>query len=155
MTAFHVLTLDTRRQRARPPRRNDQTAAFARHALCPRPKTGRFVPMRPDIALVIGDAAPDECKALAQICETADLLVVDDQPWLLVPATHRLLDTLASFGASLEDREPDLEDEEEVDDDRDSDNPADQGGIDFDDEPSHVCALDFAADREEGEVRHG
>ena len=67
-------------------------------------------PALPDYELdhLIGKLAPSERKALAQICETANLLTVDEEPWLLVPADPRLLDTLAVFGAEAEDRENDL-----------------------------------------------
>ena len=71
-------------------------------------------PLGPDH--LIGKLAPPERKALAQICETADLLTVEQGAWLLVPADARLLDTLAVFGAEAEDREMDLEDEPQADD---------------------------------------
>ena len=101
-----------------------------RAMLIPKPsRRPRFIPALPDYELdhLIGKLAPPERKALAQICETADLLTVDERPWLLVPADPKLLDTLAVFGAEAEDRENDLENER---DDRDNDN-----------------ALDFAMDR--------
>ncbi len=85
-----------------------------REMLIPRPsRRRRFIPALPDYELdhLIGKLAPPERMALAQICETADLLMGDDRPWLLVPADPRLLDTLANFGAEVEDRENDLEDE--------------------------------------------
>ncbi len=83
-----------------------------------RSRRRRFFPALPDWELnhVVGDLAPRERKALAHICETADLLTVDEEPWLLVPADPRLLDTLAVFGAEAEDREMDLEDEPQADD---------------------------------------
>ena len=58
-----------------------------------------LIPALPDWELshVIGDPTPRERKALAQICETADVLTVDETPWLLVPADPRLLDTLADW----------------------------------------------------------
>ena len=85
-----------------------------RAMLIPKPsRRRRFIPALPDFDLRywIGKLAPPERKALIQICETADLLTVDETPWLLVPADPRLLDTLAVFGAEAEDRENDLEDE--------------------------------------------
>ena len=100
-----------------------------RAMLIPKPsRRRRFIPALPDYELdhLIGKLAPPERKALAQICETADLLTVDERPWLLVPADPKLLDTLlAVFGA--EDREMDLEDDREKgeEDDRDSDNALD------------------------------
>ena len=90
-----------------------------RAMLIPKPsRRRRFIPALPDFDLrhLIGKLAPPERKALAQICETADLLTVDERPWLLVPADPRLLDTLAVFGAEAEDRENDLEDEPQRDD---------------------------------------
>ncbi len=68
-----------------------------------------------ELAFAIGKLAPPERKALAQIVETADVLLVGDRSWLLVPADPRLLDTLAAFGAEAEDREPFMDDEVETD----------------------------------------
>ena len=90
-----------------------------RAMLIPKPsRRRRFIPALPDFDLryCIGKLAPPERKALAQICETADLLTVDETPWLLVPADPRLLNTLAVFGAEAKDRENDLEDEPQADD---------------------------------------
>ncbi len=39
---------------------------------------------------------------MAAIAESADLLTVEDQSWLLVPAPAWLLDTLATFVAEAE-----------------------------------------------------
>ena len=65
------------------------------------------------------DLGPAERKALRMICETADLVIVDDQLHLIVPALDGLMDTLAAFEAEAEDRENDLEDEpQDVDDDQ-------------------------------------
>jgi len=50
------------------------------------------------------------------ICETADLVIVDDRLHLIVPALDGLMDTLAAFEAEGEDRENDLEDEPQPDD---------------------------------------
>ncbi len=47
--------------------------------------------------------------------------MVEDEPWLLVPADASLIDALAAFGAEAEDRELCLEDEEETDDDTNND----------------------------------
>ena len=73
--------------------------------------TARLIPALSDheLAFAVGALAPPERKALAAIAESADLLTVEDQSWLLVPAPAWLLDTLAAFGA--EDRENCLEDE--------------------------------------------
>ena len=79
--------------------------------------TARLIPALSDheLAFAVGALAPPERKALAAIAESADLLTVEDQSWLLVPAPAWLLDTLAAFGAEAEDREPGLDDEPETD----------------------------------------
>lgn len=90
-----------------------------RAMLIPKPsRRRRYIPALPDFDLshVIGKLAPSERKAMARICDTADLLMVEDKLWLLVPADTRLIDTLAAFGAEAEDRENDLEDEPQADD---------------------------------------
>ena len=100
------------------------TCASRRHMLIPKRARARpFVPVLPeaDLAFAIGKLAPPERKALAQIVETADVLMVDGKPWLLLQADTRLLDTLAAFGAEAEDREPFMEDEIESDDDTTND----------------------------------
>src|SRR5260221_6784676 len=79
----------------------------------PRDRT-RFVPVIPEdagLAHLLGDLAPAERKTLAEIVESADVLMVDGKPWLLVKATAGLLDRLAAFQAGGEDLEPDLHDE--------------------------------------------
>ena len=63
------------------------------------------------LAHMLGDLAPDERKAMAEIADTADVLVVEGRAWLLVPASPWLIDVLAALGAEAEDREPGLEDE--------------------------------------------
>ena len=67
----------------------------------------------------VGAAVMSERRALAQIVETADVLNVDGAVFLLVPALPELIDTLAAFGAEDEDREP----EDEADDDMEDDRP--------------------------------
>ena len=67
------------------------------------------------LALMLGGLAPPERRAMTTIAESADLLTVEDESWLLVPAPAWLLHTLAVFGAECEDREPFLEDEPETD----------------------------------------
>ena len=90
-----------------------------RHMLIPEGAFRPFVPVLPEaeLAFAIGKLAPPERKALAQIVETADVPLVENRSWLLVPADARLLDTLAAFGAEAEDRELCMEDEVETDDD--------------------------------------
>ncbi len=80
----------------------------------------------------ISEVAPPERKALAQIVETADVLLVGDRSWLLVPADARLLDTLAAFGAEAEDCEPFMEDEIETDDDTNNDRELDDADLEPD-----------------------
>ena len=63
----------------------------------------------------VGLLAPPERRAMAAITESADVLNLEDESWLLVPAPAWLLDTLAVFGAESEDREPSFEDEAETD----------------------------------------
>ena len=75
----------------------------------------RFIPALAyhELAFALGALAPPERKAMAEIAYTADLLIVEDKSWLLVPASPWLIDTLAAFGA--EDREPYLEGEPDHD----------------------------------------
>ena len=90
-----------------------------------------FIPSLPegDLAFIIGHAAPDDRKALAQIVETSDMIRLDDgREFLLTPATPALVDRLAAFNAEAEDREWQEEDDVEVDNDSDSDNAWD--GVD-------------------------
>ena len=68
-----------------------------------------------NLARVIGRLTLPGRRALAQIAETKDLLIVEGRPWLRIQATDRLVDALAAFGAELEDLEStDLEDGEEA-----------------------------------------
>ncbi len=90
---------------------------------------------------LLAPLVPAERKAMAEIAESAEILDVDGETWLLVPVTSQeTLDTLAAFAAEGEDCQNDLEDEEEQDDDRDSDNAVnsnwdDDRESDVDDEP--------------------
>ncbi len=86
------------------------------HMLCPKPRDrSQSMPPLPEEALawLIGRAIPSERKALAQIVETADLVMIDGEPWLVIPALGQLLDRLAAFQAEAEDREPDVDTEGE------------------------------------------
>ncbi|MGE3230255.1 MAG: hypothetical protein AB7J30_12555 [Hyphomicrobium sp.] len=114
---------------------------FQKYARCPKPRVFERIPAvaSEKLAFLIGRMAPKEKRALAQIAATADLLIVEDRTWLLVPADRRLIDSLATFGAELEDLEPtDLEDGEEVDNDQNNDNPADVLALGDELEPNHV-----------------
>lgn len=73
-----------------------------------------FIPALPrdDLAFTIGELAHRERQALSEIVETADLITVDDQTFLLARVGRGTLDVLAAFGAEAEDRENDLEDED-------------------------------------------
>ena len=105
-----------------------------RHMLIPKGAFRPFIPVLPeaDLAFAIGRLAPPERKALAQIVETADVLMVENRSWLLVPADARLLDALAAFGAEAEDREPFMEDEVESDDDTTNDLELDDVDLEYD-----------------------
>ena len=89
--------------------------------LIPKPTRQRRKPFLPalgdvGLAFMLGGLAPPERRAMATIAESADLLTIEKQSWLLVPAPAWLLDTLARFGAECEDRElVCLEDEAETD----------------------------------------
>ena len=63
-----------------------------------------------------GNLGPAERRALRMIYETADLVLVNDEPYLIVAALDDLIDTPAAFEAEGEDRENDFEDEPQPDD---------------------------------------
>ncbi len=100
-----------------------ETSDYRRAALRPkRPWRKRHtaaMPALPDYFLrcFAAKLAPAEHKALAEICENADLIIVDGKQFLLAPVSDRTMDALAAFGAAAEDRENDLCDEFEEDDD--------------------------------------
>ena len=95
-------------------------APSRRHMLIPKGKhREKPFPAVPEHCLpwLAGRLAPIERKALQLICETADLVVVDEgHGYLIVPVTGILIDILAAFEAEGEDRENDLEDEPMPDD---------------------------------------
>ncbi len=69
-----------------------------------------------ELAWLLDPLIPAERKAMAEIADSADLLTVDGEVWLLAPITSQsTLDTLAEFAALGEDCENDLEDEVETD----------------------------------------
>jgi hypothetical protein len=113
------------------------TPSFKKHALILRAgrKARPFIPALEvgELSFLLGKLAPAERKAMAQIAETADLLVTEVGAFLLVPADAKLLDSLAAFGAATADRENDLCDEPSSDDEPNQDDEPDQ-----DDEPSLV-----------------
>lgn len=100
--------------------RNLDTPAARKHFLCPKPRPGlrtKFLPAVADWQLLGMSLrlTPPEQRAMAQICQTADLLQTEAGAFLLVPCDAKLLDTLAAFDAQGEDRENDLEDEPDHD----------------------------------------
>ena len=100
----------------------------------PTPQSRRpFIPAIPDcdLSYLIGSLKPADRQALMHIVETADLIPVEGcEPYLLVPTTPQLLETLATFEAEAEDLEPEPE---EDGDPAEDDDPAEDGG---DDEPN-------------------
>ena len=114
--------------------RNLDTPAARKHFLYPKPNPrswrARMIP-EDMVHFLTADLTTAERKAMAQIAETADLLDTDAGAYLLVPADGKLLDTLAAFGAGLEDREMD-----DVGEDDDADEHDDR-------EPDHDNEYDF------------
>ena len=83
--------------------RNLDTPAARKHFLCPKPRPGlrtKFLPAVADWQLLGMSLrlTPPEQRAMAQICQTADLLQTEAGAFLLVPCDAKLLDTLAAFG---------------------------------------------------------
>ncbi len=103
--------------------------------LLPKPRKRReIIPPMPTSELIHleGELGPDERRAMRALCQTADLFVVGDQAFLLAPVSPALVDTLATFEAEGEGREPD--DEPELDDPPERDDPDEANG---DQEPSY------------------
>ena len=86
-----------------------------RHFACPKPRKVEAIPVIPEngypFNTMIANLCPNERRALREICESADVLMVDDRPYLLAPVSKRTLDALAAFEADIEDAENDLCDE--------------------------------------------
>ena len=88
------------------------------HFLCPKPAPEDrtpFIPAVPEMDLpwVLAPLVPAERKALEAIVECADILTIDGEVHLILPARPELIDALAAYGAEGEDREPALEDEKD------------------------------------------
>ena len=96
-----------------------------------------------ELPWLAGKLGPAERRALRMICETADLVIVEDQLHLIVPALDDLVDILAAFEAEGEDRENDLEDEPQPDDEPDPD----EGDQDEDKEPDYHSVPDYGMDQ--------
>ena len=138
--------------------RNFETPAARKHFVCPKPRPGlrtRFIPAFADWQLLGMSLrlTPPEQRAMAQVCQTADLLQTEAGAFLLVPCDAKLIDTLAAFDAQGEDRENDLEDEPEigltVDYSFGTEDDEDNGDRepDVDDEPDHDNEYDFRGPR--------
>ncbi len=91
------------------------------HMLRPKRTAGEFRPLEQlcqrRLARKFQQLVGHDVKALAQICETADLIDVEDKSWLLCPADADLLERLAMFQCELADFEPECEDEGSPDSD--------------------------------------
>ena len=129
------------------------------HFLIPKPRCLDTIPALPDskLAWLAGRLGPEERMAMRYMCETAEVIVIDGDPWLVVPVDqdHRLVDALATFEAEAEDREQGLDDEPEVDDDSVNDNPADAAALEFDAEPDVTPARRwFAQQRRRPQVTY-
>ena len=82
--------------------------------------TNPFIPSvgATELAWLFDPLIPAERRAMAELVETAEVLIVDGEMWLLAPViSQHMLDTLAAFASEGEDCENDLEDEIEEDDD--------------------------------------
>lgn len=112
-----------------------ETQKFRRHALVPKIPLGKkrtpFFPVYPGghLGFALGQLSKAERRAMRQIAENADLVMVDHKTFLVAKITAATAHALAAFEAEMEDRENDLDDEGEEDDDRENDNPADADGL--------------------------
>ena len=80
--------------------------------------TNPFIPSvgATELAWLFDPLIPAERRAMAELVETAEVLIVDGEMWLLAPViSQHMLDTLAAFASEGEDSEYDLEDEVEED----------------------------------------
>ena len=106
-----------------------------RHFLIPRGLNPE--PVIPTIGPVglqwlIGSLMAPERKALEEIVENGDILLIDGYAYLLAPVCPETVDILAAFGAEAEDRENDLCDEESEDrEDDKSDTELNGNEVDF------------------------
>lgn len=133
------------------------------HFLCPKPtERAPFIPAAPahELHWLLAPLVPAERKALEAIVECADILTIDGEVHLILPARPELLDALAAYAAEGEDRENDLEDEKDEgeEDDRENDNPADReamtaSGQPYDDEEDDD-PREAEADDEQDEGNH-
>ncbi len=62
---------------------------------------------------------------LTQIVETADLVSLNEEPYLVVPVDDRMIDVLAAYLSDIEDNEQEHEDDIEQDGDIDEDKEPD------------------------------
>ena len=78
--------------------------------LCPKPEPRD----EPDNVVVprwaVGEIAPDERIALAEIAATGDVVQLDGTTYIVAPISPRTMDALAAFEADLVDREPEPDD---------------------------------------------
>lgn len=65
-----------------------------------------------ELGTLVNKLSPDERKALRYIAAYADVLMVQDTPYLLIQADEQLLDQLAQFEAAVDDIEPEDEGDE-------------------------------------------
>ena len=82
------------------------------------PTTNPYIPSvgATELAWLLDPLIPAERKAMAELVETAEVLIVDGEMWLLAPViSQHMLDTLAAFASEGEDRENGLDDEIEED----------------------------------------
>ena len=81
-----------------------------RHFLIPRGLNPEpFIPAICDLGLqrLVGALMPAEPRALEEIVENGDLLLIDGSAYLLALVRPETVDILAAFGAESEDREED------------------------------------------------
>src|SRR5258706_8640344 len=87
-----------------------QTNAFKRSALVPKSECRLLSRPPAGHELAFARLAPPERKAMREIVESADLMLVDGRPFLLAPVTDATIETLAAFKAAREEIEDGDED---------------------------------------------